>query len=102
MSQPELLKFALNRRIKNLGLKRKLDGGKVMAFWAQVVGPTVAERAQADSFSKGILTVAVTDATWRHQLSLTREDLMARLNEVLESRVVKEIFFVAVSRRRDR
>lgn len=102
MSKPELLKFALERRIKSLGITRKLDGGKVLASWAEAVGPQVASRAQADSFANGVLTVVVPDSTWRHQLSLSRQDMISRLNETLGSPVVKDLFLVAVPRRKDR
>ena len=102
MSQPELLRFALARHFKRLGVQKKLDGGLAMARWADAVGPHIASRAQAESFSDGTLTVVVPDATWRHELSLSRERLIEELNTALGHRVVREIFFVASSRRKDR
>ena len=101
MSQPELLKFALDRRVKQLGWTRKLDGGKVMAIWNEVVGPQVAGRAQPDSFSGGSLTVVVQESAWRYQLSLSKEVLLTQLNTALGRNVVKDLFFVAFSRRKD-
>jgi predicted nucleic acid-binding Zn ribbon protein len=102
LSKPELLKFALERRIKSLGITRKLDGGKVLACWAEAVGPQLASRAQAESFANGVLTVTVPDSAWRHQLSLSRPEMISRLNQTLGSCVVKDLFLVAVPRRKDR
>ena len=96
-----MLKFALNRRIRSLGVTKKMAGGKIIGLWSEMVGPKVAERAHPESFSGGTLTVVVPDSSWRHQLSLCREDLKARLNEAVGSRTVKDIYLVAVPRRKD-
>ena len=102
MSKPELLKFALERRVKSLGITRKLDGGKIMASWADVVGPQLASHTEPQSFENGVLTVAVPDSAWRHELSFSRQELVERLNAALGSRAVKDIYLVAVPRRKDR
>ena len=96
-----MLKFALNRRIRSLGVTRKLDGGKIIGLWSEIVGPKVAERAHPESFSGGTLTIVVPDSAWRHQLSLNREELRARLNVAVGSNTVKDIYLVAVPRRKD-
>jgi predicted nucleic acid-binding Zn ribbon protein len=98
LSKPELLKFALERRIKSLGITRKLDAGRVLAAWTEAVGAQVASRAAAESFEAGVLTVVVPDSTWRQELSLTRQDMIERLNQVLESHVVKDLYLVATPR----
>ena len=100
MSKPELLKFALERRIKSLGITRKLDSGRVLAAWTEAVGAQVASRASAESLEGGVLTVVVPDSTWRYQLSLTRQEMIDRLNQVLGSPVVKDLYLVAASRRK--
>ena len=100
MSKPELLKFALERRIKSLGITRKLDAGRVLAAWNEAVGTQVASKAAADSLDSGVLTVVVPDSTWRYQLSLTRQEMIDRINVVLGSRVVKDLYLVATSRRK--
>lgn len=99
-SKPELLKFALERRIRSLGITRQLDAGRVLSAWDQAVGPQLAARAHAESLHEGVLTVVVPDAAWRHQLSLTRQEMIDRINSVLESRVVKDLYLVASSRRK--
>ena len=100
MSKPELLKFALERRIKSLGITRKIDAGRVLAAWNEAVGTQVASKAAAESLDGGVLTVVVPDSTWRHQLSLTRQEMIDRLNSVLGSRVVKDLYLVATTRRK--
>lgn len=100
MSQPELLKFALERKVKSLGITRKLDGGRVLSAWAEAVGAQVAARATADSLEGGVLTVVVPDSTWRHELSLSRQEMIDKLNGVLGGRVVKDLYLVATPRRK--
>lgn len=101
MSQPELLKFALSRQIRRLGCKGKLDGGRALASWAEVVGPQIARHARAESLSGGTLTVVVPDAAWRQELTFQKQDLIKRLNAALECDVVRELFLVATSRKTD-
>jgi predicted nucleic acid-binding Zn ribbon protein len=102
VSQPELLKFALQRQLRRLGCVRKLAEGRVLSGWADVVGPQIAAKATAESLTQGTLTVVVPEATWRQELSLSRPRLIEQLNAHAERVVVRDIFFVAVSRRKDR
>jgi predicted nucleic acid-binding Zn ribbon protein len=67
-----------------------------------VVGPQIAARATPESLTNGTLTVVVPEAAWRQELSLSRPRLIEQLNAHAEREVVRDIFFVAVSRRKDR
>ena len=98
MSRPELLKSALERQIRRLGVTRRLEGGRAMARWADVVGPQIAARSEPVSFHGGTLTVAVREAAWRQELTLEKERLLTRLNEALGKNVVRDLFFVASPR----
>jgi len=102
VSRPELLRFALDRQIRRMGVARRLEGGRAMALWADVVGPQIAARSEPLSFHGGTLTVAVTESAWRQELTLEKKHLLARLNEALDKNVVRDIFFVASPRSRKR
>ena len=98
VSRPELLKTALERQIRRMGVTRRLEGGTAMARWADVVGPQIAARSEPVSFNRGTLTVAVPEAAWRQELTLEKERLTARLNQALGKNVVRDIYFVAAAR----
>lgn len=100
MSQPELLKNALERHVRRAGIGRKLAQGKMLSQWPQVVGEQVAARATADSIEDGVLTVVVPDSSWRHELTFQKRDMIERLNAAAGQKVVRDIFFVAVSRKK--
>jgi predicted nucleic acid-binding Zn ribbon protein len=101
VNQPELLRFALDRQIRKLGCTRRLEGGRAVATWSEVVGLQIAAHSRAESLVNGSLTVVVPEATWRQELTLQKEDLIRRLNAALERNSVRDIHFVAVSRRKD-
>jgi predicted nucleic acid-binding Zn ribbon protein len=100
-NRPELLKDALNRQIQRLGIGRRLAGGRVLACFDEWVGPQIAAKAHAESLVEGTLTVVVPDAAWRQELVMQKEQLKERLNAAAGEKVIGEIFFVAVSRRKD-
>jgi len=101
MSQPEFLKDALQRQVRRMGIVRQLARAQILARWPDVVGPQIAAHAHAESLASGTLTVVVPDAAWRHELTFQKKELIKRLNEAAGRNVVKDIFFVAVSRKRD-
>ena len=100
-NRPELLKEALQRQIRKLGIARQVAGGRLVAGWNDVVGPKLAAKTEALSVRDGVLTVAVPDAVWRQELQLQKQQLIAKLNDAVEEKVIRDIFFVAVSRKKD-
>lgn len=101
-NRPELLKEALQRQIRRLGIARQVAGGRVVAGWSAAVGAQIAAKAQALSVRDGVLTVLVPEAAWRQELALQKAQLIEKLNSAVEENVIRDIFFVAVSGRKDR
>jgi predicted nucleic acid-binding Zn ribbon protein len=99
--RPELLRDALKRQIDRLGIARKLASGRVMAAFDEWVGPQIAARARPESLMDGTLTLVVPDAAWRQELTMQKVELIDRLNSAAGENVIRDIFFVAVSRRKD-
>jgi predicted nucleic acid-binding Zn ribbon protein len=100
MSQPELLKNALERHVRRSGIGAKLAQGRMLSQWSEIVGAQVAARATAESLVDGVLTVVAPDSSWRHELSFQKREMIERLNAAAGQKVVRDIFFVAVSRKR--
>jgi predicted nucleic acid-binding Zn ribbon protein len=101
LGQPELLKFALTRQIRRMGCRKEIESAQVISSWNAVVGPQVSARARVESLIGGKLALIVPDAAWQQELSDSTPDLIKRLNECAGKNVVREIYFVTESRKKD-
>lgn len=62
--------------------------------WPDLVGSSLAEVTRAESISKGVMRVMVKDSTWAHHLSLLKPQLVNKLNDYAESKIIKDLFFM--------
>jgi predicted nucleic acid-binding Zn ribbon protein len=92
-SRIKTLGDALDELVENLGIKQKLREQDVFAFWDQAVGERIAKVARPTRISKGTLFVSVQSGAWRNELSMRREEIVRRLNEIVNEEIVKEIKF---------
>ncbi len=53
----------------------------VLAGWAGLVGPVLAEHSRAEAITDGVLQVRCDTTTWATQLRLLAGQVMARLQE---------------------
>ncbi len=79
-------------------VRREGDDGPVLA-WPLACGGKIAARTTALSFADGVLTVAVPDEAWRHQLQSFIPQYLAALNQMVAEPVGK-IEFRIVHRQR--
>ena len=84
----------LDRTVKRLPLRRKLDDYALWTIWDDTVGPAVARNAQPERIRNGTLFVKVRAPTWMQQLQYMKDIIMEKLNQRLEREVVTNIFFV--------
>jgi predicted nucleic acid-binding Zn ribbon protein len=92
-SRIKTLGDALDELIENLGIRKKLREQDVFEFWDKAVGERIAEVAKPTRISKGTLFVSVKSGAWRNELSMRREEIAARLNEIVNEEIVKDIKF---------
>jgi len=62
-------------------LADRLAEERVRRTWAAIVGPETARRSRPRGLVNGCLTVTVDNSPWLHELTLRREELLARLAE---------------------
>jgi predicted nucleic acid-binding Zn ribbon protein len=67
----------------------------IQRAWPTAAGPAVAREATPVAERDGVLTLACRSAVWAQELDLMAEDLLARLNEVLEGPPVRRLRCVA-------
>jgi hypothetical protein len=76
------------------GLLSRLGGSgraleyRIFSAYAEVAGDVLRTRTLPDGFRDGTLFIRVASAALGHELTLLREDLLARMNAVLGDTVV--------------
>ncbi len=83
----ELLKEFMKRIPRQAELKR----GMVLHVWPDVVGENISAATKKVHFEGAKLIVTVTSEAWRFELHANRFSLAKKLNERVESNVVREI-----------
>jgi len=91
LGSPTLLDGVLESVITELGAEQKLAECRVRMMWEQAVGPTLAQHARPLRMRRGNLEIAVPSAVWRTQLSFMQLEIVARINELMGSEVVKDL-----------
>ena len=84
----------LERTVRRLPLRRRLDDYAIWEIWDDAVGPTVARNARPQKIRNDTLFVKVRGATWMQQLQYMKHMIVETLNQRLGREVVTNIFFV--------
>jgi predicted nucleic acid-binding Zn ribbon protein len=84
--------------IGSLGLEKSFDGWSVVTKWPEIVGEQIAKRSKAVRFDDGILYVVVEDSSWRQNLALQMDDLMAAIKKYPCGKVIKQVRFIGSER----
>jgi len=92
-SRIKTLGDALDELVENLGIRQKLREQDIFEFWDKAVGERIAQVARPTRISKGTLFVSVQSGAWRNELSMRREEILSRLNEIVNEEIVKDIKF---------
>ncbi|MCU0452733.1 MAG: DUF721 domain-containing protein [Bacteroidetes bacterium] len=90
---PRSLGDAIRGLVKDLGLGPRLREYDAVLRWEEAVGAHIAKVATAAQIHRGVLTVRVTNATWRYELTMRKADLISKVNAVVGSDIVKDIRF---------
>jgi predicted nucleic acid-binding Zn ribbon protein len=93
MAKPEALGAILARKLKSLGIQKKLKETSITELWPDIVGDAVAEHTEVIRCTDGKLFVRVDSATWRQELIFQRVQFIKKLNGTLGEAIVKDIHF---------
>ena len=88
---PRPLRDALEVVTRRLGLNQALETGALWARWTEVVGPTIAARAQPSSLRRGVLRVRADSPVWATEIGYLSAEIQDRINELLGSGLVTEV-----------
>lgn len=89
--QTVTLKEALALYIEGLKIKSKLDEVGLVASWEKVVGKTVAKATRNIYISDRKLFVYLSSSVVRNELTMIREPLIARLNQMANGDIIDDI-----------
>jgi len=91
--KPKHIGGTLDRMFKDLGFDKKMDQVRAVELWAEIVGEKIAQISTAERVSDGILYVKVKSMTWRTELLFQKQDILARIEERIGRKAVRDIRF---------
>jgi len=86
---PQTLSRAVHRLIDAKGWAADVNVRTLLARWALLVGPSLAEHSRPERYADAELTVRTDSTAWATQLRNMAPQLVAMLNEQLGSNTVK-------------
>jgi len=92
-SNPKKISILLGDMCHTLGFVEAYQQYKTLQIWHTVVGETISGATTIERFSNGQLFIKVKNPSWRMELNYRKQDILARLNEALESELVQDIIF---------
>jgi predicted nucleic acid-binding Zn ribbon protein len=84
---------AIEELIAQLGIKKKLHEQDAFVVWDQAVGERIAKIAIPTRMLRGTLIVSVKSGAWRNELSMRKQEIICRINELVGDEILKDIKF---------
>jgi hypothetical protein len=81
--------------LKRIDSEESSQAFAVWSIWSELVGETLARRAQPSSYRNGVLFVTVGAHSWMQELQFMKETLRRRLNARLGRELIRDIDFVS-------
>jgi predicted nucleic acid-binding Zn ribbon protein len=91
MPQPVSLQNVISEVLKEFGLDKKARQYQPLTDWPRLVGEKIAGATVAEKLEKGVLTVRVKNAVWRHELSMQKASILEKIATELGSGLVRDI-----------
>ena len=90
----EKLNTTINTFLDKYGLKKGVNQNPAIVLWNEVVGEKISKNTEAISVEHGILTVTVSNPTWRQELVFKQQEIIKQLNNRLGQNTIKEVRFI--------
>ncbi len=86
------LKDVLQEMVEAMKWKEKLNETKIRRIWNQKMGTTINQYSRDISLRKGKLSITITAAPLKQELSYQRDKILEMINRELGGDFVKEVF----------
>ena len=84
---------ALEEVIEQLGIRKSVLSNRARDVWKDAVGEIINENTVLENIEKDRLIIVVSDDSWRQELSLRKEEIISKINELIGEEAIKEIIF---------
>lgn len=84
---------ALEDVIEQLGIRKSVLSNRARDVWKEAVGEIINENTILENIEKDRLIIIVSDDSWRKELSLRKEEIISKINELIGEEAIKEIIF---------
>lgn len=81
--------------LQDLGVEERILEQRAMAKWKDAVGPQIAASSRAESVREGVLFVCCKSSMWSSELTLHKNDIVAKLNASVGKQIIKDVRFSA-------
>lgn len=89
--KPKSLDKLLKEFMDKIPQKSELKRGLVLHYWPEIVGENIDAVTEKVSFEGSKLIVVVKNEAWRYEIHSNRFSIAKRLNDKVDSKVVKDI-----------
>ena len=89
----ELLKDVIAQVLKQNKLDRPLNEKHIIDAWPAVLGHNINQYTSAHEIRQRVLYVTLTSSVLRHDLFLSKDQIMHSLNQYVGADVIKNIVF---------
>lgn len=89
----ELLGDVIQQFLRQTKLSKPLYEQRMLNAWPEVLGPNIQAYTSNISIKNKVLYVTITSSVLRHDLFLTREQIVESLNRHVGAEVINEIIF---------
>jgi predicted nucleic acid-binding Zn ribbon protein len=83
MDEPTSLGASIQRLLDERGWEREAATAGVLARWAELAGPELADHCVAVSLHDGVLTCEADSTAWATQVRMLATAVVARINEAM-------------------
>lgn len=89
----DILGKVLKKRKISLNLSLNREDKRLTAAWNKAVGNRIAVHTRPDKLQRDTLFVKVSDSVWMQQLHFLKQDILGKINQLLEGKTVTNIHF---------
>ncbi len=84
---------ALEEVVEQLGIRKSVLSNRARDVWKDAVGEIINENTTLQNIEKDRLIIVVSNDSWRQELSLRKEEIISKINELIGEEAIKEIIF---------
>lgn len=90
-TEPMCVADILRLTLEENRMERKLREYSAIRLWSSLVGENIAEMCDKPCVCKGVMTIKVSNAALRHELSMSRTIIIRNINKMLGDDIISEI-----------